>query len=268
MYLGHKNKIVRRTIHKSPYVGIMTHGTQTLARGVELLKLVAAHHPSGIRLTDLAELSGLERPTVHRLLGSLVREGLVTQQEVGKRYALGQYCQQLAKAANNEAPIQETYGPLLESIAHATGDATFLVVQSGFDTLCIGRAIGTYMIQALAVSVGHRQPIGVGAGGLAMLAEMPVRDADALIRANRERLPYYRNLTMAALRGMVAQARSDGYAVIGNYAVSGVVGVGVALRDPMGNIIGGVSVASIKSRMGKERQEHVARQMRELIEQR
>lgn len=246
----------------------MTHGTQTLARGVELLKLVAAHHPSGIRLTDLAELSGLERPTVHRLLGSLVREGLVTQYEVGKRYALGQYCQQLAKAAGNEAPIQETYGPLLERIAHATGDATFLVVQSGFDTLCIGRAIGTYMIQALAVSVGHRQPIGVGAGGLAMLAEMPVRDADALIRANRERLPYYRNLTMAALRGMVAQARADGYAVIGNHAVSGVVGVGVALHDPMGNIIGGVSVASIKSRMGKERQEYIARQMRELVARR
>lgn len=243
----------------------MTHGTQTLARGVELLKLIAAHHPSGIRLTDLAKLSGLERPTVHRLLGCLVREGLAMQHEMGKRYALGPYCQQLARAADNEAPIQETYGLLLEQIAQTTGDATFLVVQSGFDTLCIARAIGTYMIQALAVSVGHRQPIGVGAGGLAMLAEMPARDADALIRANRERLPYYRNLTTSALRGMVTQARADGYAVIGNYAVSGVVGVGVALHDPMGNIIGGVSVASIKSRMGKERQEQIAQQMKTLI---
>ena len=155
-------------------------------------------------------------------------------------------------------PVQHTYGPLIEEIAQATGDATFLVVQSGFDTLCIARAVGTYVIQALAVSVGHRQPIGVGAGGLAMLAAMPARDADALIRTNRERLPYYRNLSMAALKAMVAQARADGYSVIGDYAVSGVVGVGVALHDAMGNIIGGVSVASIKSRMNKERQELVA----------
>ena len=236
----------------------MTHGTQTLERGLELFKLVAAHHPAGLRLTDLADLSGLERPTVHRLVACLMREGLVAQNEAGKRHVLGQYCQQLAAASRNEMPVQHTYGPLIEEIAQATGDATFLVVQSGFDTLCIARAVGTYVIQALAVNVGHRQPIGVGAGGLAMLAAMPARDAEALIRTNRERLPYYRNLSMAALKAMVAQARADGYSVIGDYAVSGVVGVGVALHDAMGNIIGGVSVASIKSRMNKERQELVA----------
>lgn len=245
----------------------MAHGTQTLERGLELLKLVAAHHPSGIRLTALSTISGLELPTAHRLLGSLAREGLVIQHEADKRYLLGRYCQQLAQAASNEAPIQETYHSLLEAIAQTTGDATFLVVQSGFDTLCIARAIGTWMIQALAVNVGHRQPVGVGAGGLAMLAEMPVRDAEALIRANRERLPYYRDLSMAALRRMVALARAEGFAVIGNHAVSGVIGVGVALRDPSGRIIGGVSVASIKSRMGRERQRQVAQQMRELMSQ-
>jgi DNA-binding IclR family transcriptional regulator len=260
-----KHRIRREFIYVFPTFGKMAHGTQTLERGVELLKLVAAHHPSGARLTDLARLSDLEPPTVHRLLASLVREGLVSQHETGKRYVLGPYCGQLAKAADHEEPIQETYGPLLEQIAQDTGDASFLVVQSGFDTLCIARAIGTYMIQALAVSVGHRQPIGVGAGGLAMLAEMPGRDADALIRANRERLAYYRSLTAPALRGMVQQAREAGYAVIGNYAVSGVVGVGVALRDGLGNIVGGISVASIQSRMGPQRQAQVAGRMRALM---
>lgn len=243
----------------------MTHGTQTLERGLELFKLVAAHHPAGLRLTDLAELSDLALPTVHRLMASLMREGLVTQNEVGKRYLLGPYCQQLVAASRNEIPVQHTYGPLIEQIAQVTGDATFLVVQSGFDTLCIARAVGSYVIQALAVSVGHRQPIGVGAGGLAMLAAMPVRDSDALIRTNRERLPYYRNLSMSALKVMVTQTRADGYAVIGNYAVSGVIGVGVALHDPMGNIVGGISVAAIKSRMSKERQEQVALQIKQVI---
>lgn len=240
----------------------MAQGSQTLERGVELLKLVAAHHPEGLRLTDLVQLSGLEFPTAHRLLTSLLREGLVAHQETGKRYVLGQYCQQLSLAAHNKAPVQNIYAPLLEDIASTTTDATFLVIQSGLDTLCIARALGTYVIQALAVNVGHRQPIGVGAGGLAMLAAMPHKDADALIRTNGDRLPYYRNLSTTELKKMVSQARADGYAVIGNYAVSGVVGVGVALHDAMGNIIGGVSVASIKSRMNKERQQQVAEQIK------
>ena len=245
----------------------MAQGSQTLERGIELLKLVAAHHPDGLRLTDLVQLSGLEFPTAHRLLVSLSREGLVVQQEAGKRYVLGQYCRQLALAARNEVPVQSIYGPLLEDIARTTGDATFLVIQSGFDTLCIARAVGTYVIQALAVSVGHRQPIGVGAGGLAMLAAMPSKDADALIRANGDRLPYYRNLSTSELKKMVTQARTDGFAAIGNYAVFGVVGVGVALQDAMGNIIGGVSVASIKSRMNKERQQQVAGLIKQCMRQ-
>ena len=66
---------------------------------------------------------------------------------------------------------------------------------------------------------------------------------------------------------MVTQARTDGFAAIGNYAVFGVVGVGVALQDAMGNIIGGVSVASIKSRMNKERQQQVAGLIKQCMRQ-
>lgn len=243
----------------------MQQGTQTIARAMELLKLVAAHHPAGVRLSDLAQLSELERPTVHRLLGSLVREGLVAQEDGGKKYMLGPYCRQLGHAVQADTPLQERYAPLLQQIAFATGDATFLVVQSGFETLCIARAIGTYPIQALAVSVGHRQPVGVGAGGLAMLAEMPSREAEALMVANRERLSYYRDLSVAQLRAMVATSRERGYAAIGNHAVAGVIGVGVALRNTRDEIIGGLSVASIEARMTPERQLQVARQVRELM---
>ena len=236
-----------------------------MARAVELLKLIAAHHPTGLRLIELARLSGLEQPTAHRLLASLVREGLVAQQEGGKKYLLGPYCGQLGHAVQADLPLQERYAPLLQQIAFATGDATFLVIQSGLETLCIGRAIGTYPIQALAVSVGHRQPVGVGAGGLAMLAELPERDGQALIAANRERLPYYRDLSEERLRAMVVASRERGYASIGNHAVAGVIGVGVALRNTRDEIIGGLSVASIEARMTPERQALVARQIRELM---
>lgn len=239
-------------------------GTQAVGRAIGVFKLIAAHHPVGVRLTDLSQLSDLEQPTVHRLLAGLMREGLVAQEDGGKKYTLGPYCRQLGQAFQTDVPMQERYGAMLQKIADATGDATFLVVQSGFETLCIARAIGTNPIQALAVSVGHRQPIGVGAGGLAILAELPERDADMLILANRDRLPYYRNLDVKALRILVAMSRDRGYASIGNHAVTGVIGVGVALRNAQNEIIGGVSVAAIEARMPSERQALVARQLREL----
>jgi len=241
-------------------------GAQTVSRAMELLKLVAANQPGGLRLVDLTRMSGLERPTVHRLLASLAQEGLLMQEEGGKRYVLGPYCAQLGRASQADVGLLEHYSPLLRRISVATGDASFLVVQSGLDTLCIGRAIGTYPIQALAVNVGHRLPIGVGAGGVAILAALSKRNASELIWSNQDRLPHYRGLSSQALEALVATARQRRYSVTVNYAVSGVIGVGIVLRSSDGDIVGGLSVASIEKRMMPTRQEFVARAMREQAE--
>src|SRR5690606_22636230 len=90
-------------------------------------------------------------------------------------------------------------------------------------------------------------------------------EAEALIQANAERLSYYRNLSAEKLTRLVATAREQGYAPIGNHAVAGVIGVGVALRDQDGALIGGISIASIKARMATARQAEVARQASLLI---
>lgn len=241
-------------------------GTQTVSRAIELLKLVAASQPGGLRLVDLTRISGLEHATVHRLITCLVQEGLLIQEDGGKRYVLGPYCTQLGRASQSNTGLLEHYTPLLHRISNATGDASFLVVQSGFDTLCIGRAIGTYPIQALAVNVGHRHPIGVGAAGVAILAALPKQASGELIWRNRDRLPYYRGLTPQALEVLVATARQRRYSVTVNYAVSGVIGVGVVLRGASEDIVGALSVASIEKRMMPERQEMVADLVRGQVE--
>ncbi len=235
--------------------------TQSVQRAITLLKLIAAHHPGGMRLLDLANVSGIERPTTHRLLASLIDEGLVQQRESDRRYILGSYCAQLAQHLAAPADIKDWFRPLLLKISLQLGDATFLVAPSGFDTLCVTRAIGTYPIQALAIDIGNRQPIGVGSGGLAMLAQMPEPQARQLVQANAWRLHHYGGLSDTALMELVAESRERGYAVIGNYAVPGVIGIGIVLRDANERIIAGLSIASIESRMQPQRQREVAQSM-------
>lgn len=239
-------------------------GTQSVQRAIRLLKLIAAHHPGGLRLLDLASHSGIERPTVHRLLGGLIDEGLVQQRESDRHYVLGRYCHQLLNALTAPADLKDWFQPLLLKLSMQLGDATFLVVPSGFDTLCVTRAIGTYPIQALAIDVGNRQPIGVGSGGLAMLAQMPPPQARQLIQANAWRLHQYGGLSEDALLAMVDDSRQRGYSVIGNYAVPGVLGVGIVLRDDQDRIVAGLSIASIAARMQPQRQQEVAAAMQDM----
>src|SRR5690606_15345907 len=76
-----------------------TPGAQTVERAVALLRLVAAHGPLGARLLDLAAESGIQRPTVHRLLRQLQKDRLLTQDALTKRYHLGVLLYELGLAA-------------------------------------------------------------------------------------------------------------------------------------------------------------------------
>lgn len=51
-------------------------GNQSLIRGLRLIDLLS-HYPNGCPLAKLAELSGLNKSTVHRLLQGLQQEGFI-----------------------------------------------------------------------------------------------------------------------------------------------------------------------------------------------
>jgi DNA-binding IclR family transcriptional regulator len=64
-------------------------GTQSLDRAVRLLREIAAHAKSGVRLTDLIAATGLSKGTVRRLLAAMIREELLEQDPQTRRYFLG-----------------------------------------------------------------------------------------------------------------------------------------------------------------------------------
>lgn len=64
-------------------------GTQSLERAITLLRELASHGNRGARLTDLVSDSGFTKGTVRRLLATLIRHGLVEQDERSRRYFLG-----------------------------------------------------------------------------------------------------------------------------------------------------------------------------------
>lgn len=234
-------------------------GAQSVERALSLLKLVSGRNRDGVRLADLVELSHLQKPTVHRLLQQLVASGLLMQ-SADKRYRLGQFSYELGLAASQHFTMRDVCEPYLERISQETGDSAFLVVRSGSDAFCVDRKTGSYPIKVFSVEVGHRQPLGVGAGGLALLSALPADEIDKILRDNAARLSSYGGLTEDALRRLIADSRERGYAVISDYAIQGVTGVGRAIVDSRGRVLGAISVSSISQRMNPERQ-HLVQQI-------
>jgi len=94
---------------------------------------------------------------------------------------------------------------------------------------------------------------------------LPEDEAEAVIQQNREALRSYGNMTMSHMRLLVEATRDRGWSAIGNAAVPGVLGVGVALRDRSGYPRLAMSVSCILDRMPAARQRSIAELIRKEI---
>jgi DNA-binding IclR family transcriptional regulator len=188
------------------------------------------------------------------MVQGLVKLGLLMQPAGSKRYLLGDYCRELAAAFADRSDLRAVCEPVLKAVSNETGNSAFLVVRQGLDSLCVARSIGGYPIQVLAVKVGNRQPLGVGAGGLAILATLPRVEQIECIKANNERLAGYGTMNASTLMAITKATQRRGHAVIGHYSVPGVIGIGVALRNSNLEVVGAITTASIDTRMNPSEQ--------------
>lgn len=227
--------------------------SQSIDRAVQLLRLVAAD-ADGKRLVDLQRETGLTKPTVHRILRSLQQNGLVDQEELGKRYILGQEISILGWTANRQAyDLRELAANQMSAVAQRTGDTSFLTVRSGLDAVCLDRQSGSYPVKAFTIDVGNRRPIGVGAGGIILLASLPDDEFESVMEGVEERLDRYPMASIQVIRRAADKARERGYALSDGFVLDGVRGIGVSIRDVNGVPIAALSVAAIKSRITPDR---------------
>jgi DNA-binding IclR family transcriptional regulator len=238
-------------------------GSRTLRRGLHLLDAVLESGRNGLRVVDLCRATGLERATVYRLLTTLVECGYVAAH--GRfRYIAGP---RLAEHAQRVVPsdFAARLQPVLARVSAACGDAAFAIVREGPTSHCIARHVGTHPVQILVIQVGTRQPLGVGAAGLALLAALPNEDVAAAIEANSPDLGRYGSMTPDRMKILVRSTRERGWSVIGNHATRGVLAVGMAVLSRDGAPVAAISVASMIERMPRDRQQLIARSMREAL---
>jgi DNA-binding IclR family transcriptional regulator len=242
-----------RLKHKSspkPYAG-----TQAIVRASHILKEIGASSRRGLRIVDLCDRLAIERPTVHRILSSLVAEGFVVRDD-NKRYFLGTQLYRLGLMAAGRLNLREICESALTRIASSTGDTVFLATRQGDDALVIDRRIGSTPPRAMPLDVGMPRPLGVGATGLAILATYSDSETEGFIRKNAPRLREH-GVRPERLPQQLSRSRKNGYAYSRGYGPPRLSGIGVALRTADHHCVGAVSVTNLASRMTPEHRREV-----------
>ncbi len=240
-------------------------GAQSIRRAVQLLRAIASRGRDGARLVDIAQTTHLEEPTARRILKSLIAEGVVTQNAGNHRYLLGPLVFELGLAATPQFNLQQLCGPSLVRIAERTGDTVFLTVRSGYDSVCIDRKEGAFPIKTLTLEVGTRRPLGIGAGGIALLMKLSDNEVNEILLANSRRFDQFGGIDVAALRPMIERARQLGYALNDRQATPGAISVGLPLSNRFGPPVAAISIGAISSRMESARRRELVGVLRQEI---
>lgn len=234
-------------------------GTQAIQRAALVVRLVASRSRAGTRLTDLVKYSRLERPTVHRILRGLIAEGLVRQDADSRLYYLGPLVFELGLAAAPQFDLRDICHPMLQRIARKTEDTVFLSVRSGYESVCIDRAEGSFPIKTFTLDVGTRRPLGAGASGMALLMPLPDETVDEIVRANAVRyVPYHKNLTVPSLLKALKRSRELGYAWNDSHIVAGAATLGLPIQNRYGHPFAAITIGAIVSRMSESRRNQLA----------
>lgn len=208
---------------------------------------------SGLRLTDVALETKLNKATAHRLLSGLCDVGLVEQDEATGQFHLSFEMFVLGSSAVNRYGLSEIARTHLIRLESKSNDTTYLSVRSGFDAVCIDLHEGSYPVKVLTLNVGDRRPLGIGGGALALLAFMPDAEIEKAIKANRERLEAYPGITIPKLYSLIETTRRQGYAFFDGLVVPEMAGLGVPIIGQGGRVIAAMAVAAIRDRMQGER---------------
>ena len=202
-------------------------GVGVLDRAVDVLDAVEGGARS---FTAIADVTGLTKPTAHRMITALQAHGFLMHVG-GVGYALGPRLLNLASTALRELPLRQLARPSLEQLTRTTGESAQLYVRHGDRRICVDAVESENELRTI-VQVGASLPLGRGSAGKVFLAWGPPSDED-----------------VEDILQSIATTRRRGWADSYGEREPGVASVSAPIFGPHDHLLAAISVSGPRSRL-------------------
>lgn len=222
-------------------------GTQTLARGLEVIDAVAA---GATNLAALAAAIGLTRSTTHRLAATLVEHRYLGFSRNGG-YALGPKLLQLGYITGQRMDLPRVAREHLEALAASTNDTVHLGILDGERALYLDKIQGSRRVE-VSSRIGDRQPLrstGLGKALILDANEIQWRE----YYDSEARLGHGYNVSLELWLRRMREYAEQGYAFDLEENEDRIRCVAAPIRSAAGSIVGAISVSSAAQYMDDTR---------------
>lgn len=235
-------RYLRNEPHRVPlgyeeYAGDRQFAT-TLARGIELLRCFSAGETL-LSNAELAERTGLPRPTISRLTYTLVILGYLKPSEKYGKYQLGSALLSATYPLMSSIGLRQHARALMEKLADETGGEVSMGIRDRLSIVLVetsrSRKRGRMQLAGPMADVGLSVPIAGTAIGRAYLAGCDEATRQALLNEIRVKSPEDWAQFEPALRSALGEVRGQGFCCIEGDLLTDIHAVGV----PYGRISNG-----------------------------
>ena len=232
-------------------------GLSSVGNAARLLKVFLSREKE-LGVSELARRLGLGKSTVHRLLTTLVSEGLVEQNAETGAYRLGLVMFELGQAVRVHMDLHAAVGPVLAALREETHESCQVGILDGHEVVYVDRLESSHTLR-LMNETGRRVPVHCTSSGKVLLAHLSPEALDrVLAAAPLTRLTPRTVVDPALLRADLDKVRARGWSEAVEEREIGVASIAAPIRDTSGLVVAAVSIGGPAARMGAQQRRRLA----------
>jgi IclR family transcriptional regulator, KDG regulon repressor len=200
-------------------------------------------HSTQLGVSHLARRVGVGKSTAHRIIWTLVEEGLLEKVEETGLFRLTTAMRSLGASAETAQRLHEAATIPLDNLRSLTAGTLHIAILDGTDVVYIERREGPGTIPVFR-SIGARNAAHSTSSGKVLLAFLPIDHQRRLVESMRLTARTPRTITSRrAFMAELAIVRSQGFAENRGESEPGMCSIAAPVRDPLGRVVASVSVA-------------------------
>lgn len=225
------------------------HMNQSVKKALGLLELFTEDRPE-LTLKDIADLSGMPKPTVYRLLTTLEASGFlykIKDNVHDSRYRLGLKLLELGQMVSNQLELREISLPFMERLANEINEVIHLVIIHQNKATYIEKVDSTRALR-LYTRVGKSLPLYIGSGPKLLLAFLPEEKQDEILNQpsfNTYIQGHGRNIEN--FQSELATIRKTGYAYSVGEQDADTTGISYPVYNHLNEVVAALAVSGLSS---------------------
>lgn len=215
---------------------------QSVDRALQILTCFSLTKPE-LTLTEICEITQLPKPTVFRLLASLMAAQFISRTSDQQRYTVGIKLFELGNIYLSNLSIERIAAPYMQKITQKHNIACNLAILDEGQVVYIASTNSSGPFHYASI-IGYRHHIHCSALGKALVIDMP--DQEILKILQEKGMPALsphtitdHNLYLENLK----KAKEDGYTVDDQEGAVGIYCLGVPIRNRANKVIAALSVS-------------------------